>query len=132
MALVRLKDQCFHLPADTVHVGVGIEREVKVDDVSYVLEVNPSRDTRFFVLLPPVRREGTRLFDNTTIIIQYLFKGVNISERKSGMQRTKKRKMREIVCFPTTRGHTWYRSTSYRRYTDFETLKQAKHRILQK
>ena len=35
-------------------VGVGIEREVKVDDIRDVLEVNPSRDTRFFVLLPPV------------------------------------------------------------------------------
>ena len=30
--------------------------------------------------------------------------GVNISERKSGTERTKKRKKRELVCFPTARG----------------------------
>ena len=30
--------------------------------------------------------------------------GVNISERKSGTERTKKRKKRELVCFPTSRG----------------------------
>ena len=30
--------------------------------------------------------------------------GVNISERKSGTERTKKRKKREFVCFPTARG----------------------------
>ena len=29
---------------------------------------------------------------------------VNISERKSGTERTKKRKKRELVCFPTARG----------------------------
>ena len=30
--------------------------------------------------------------------------GVNISERKIGTERTKKRKKRELVCFPTARG----------------------------
>ena len=30
--------------------------------------------------------------------------GVNISERKSGTERKKKRKKRELVCFPTDRG----------------------------
>ena len=30
--------------------------------------------------------------------------GVNISERKSETERTKKRKKRELVCFPTARG----------------------------
>ena len=43
--------------------------------------------------------------------------GVNISERKSGTERTKKRKKRELVCFPTARGcngvHRLYRSVRY-------------------
>ena len=39
------------------------------------------------------------------------FIGVNISERKSGTERTKKRKKRELVCFPTARGRNGY-STS--------------------
>ena len=30
--------------------------------------------------------------------------GVNISERKSGTERTKKRKKRELVCFPHRQG----------------------------
>ena len=34
------------------------------------------------------------------------FIGVNISERKSGTERPKKRKKRELVCFPTARGAT--------------------------
>ena len=34
--------------------------------------------------------------------------GVNISERKSGTERTKKRKKRELVCFLTARGATEY------------------------
>ena len=33
--------------------------------------------------------------------------GVNISERKSGTERTKKRKKREFV-FITARGRNWY------------------------
>ena len=44
----------------------------------------------------------------------YLPIGVNISERKSGTERTKKRKKRELVCFPTARGSNWYCSTSSR------------------
>ena len=44
--------------------------------------------------------------------------GVDISERKSGTERTKKRKKLELVFF-TTRGRNWYCSTSSRRYTDF-------------
>ena len=43
--------------------------------------------------------------------------GVNISERKSGTERTKKRNKREYLS--TVRGHNWYCSTSFRRYTDF-------------
>ena len=35
---------------------------------------------------------------------QWYFIGVNISERKSGTERTKKRKKRELICFPTARG----------------------------
>ena len=38
--------------------------------------------------------------------------GVNISERKSGTERTKKQKKLEFVFFPTTRGRNWYCSTS--------------------
>ena len=45
--------------------------------------------------------------------------GVNISERKSGTERTKKRKKRELVFFLTTRGCNWYCSKSSRLYTDF-------------
>ena len=37
--------------------------------------------------------------------------GVNISERKSGTERTKKRKKRELVCFPHRQGAQ--RSTSH-------------------
>ena len=37
--------------------------------------------------------------------------GVNNTERKSGTDRTKKRKMRELVFFPITRGRIWYCST---------------------
>ena len=36
------------------------------------------------------------------ILVQTI--AVNISERKSGTERTKKRKKRELVCFPTARG----------------------------
>ena len=50
------------------------------------------------------------------------FIGVNVSERKSGTERTKKRKKREFVFFPTTRGRNWYCSTSSRRYTDYATV----------
>ena len=56
--------------------------------------------------------------------------GVNISERKSGTERTKKHKKRELVCYTTASGRNWYCSTSSRdsrRYTDFaQSEKQAK------
>ena len=42
--------------------------------------------------------------------------GVNISERKSGTERTEKR---EFGIFPTARVRNWYCSTSSSRYTDF-------------
>ena len=45
--------------------------------------------------------------------------GVNISERKSGTERTKKHKKRELVFVSTARGCNWYRSASSRSYTDF-------------
>ena len=45
--------------------------------------------------------------------------GVNISERKSGTERTKKRKKLELVFPPPTRGHNWYVSISSRHYMDF-------------
>ena len=48
--------------------------------------------------------------------------GVNISERKSGTERTKKRKNRQLVFFSTTRGRNWYFSTSSRRFMDFATV----------
>ena len=44
--------------------------------------------------------------------------GVNISERKSGTERTKKRKKQELV-FSHRQGRNWYFSTPSRRYTDF-------------
>ena len=50
-------------------------------------------------------------------IMEYI--GVNISERESGTERTKKRKKRESVICVTTRGRNCYCSTSSRRYTDF-------------
>ena len=36
--------------------------------------------------------------------IRMVYIAVNTSERKSGTERTKKRKKRELVCFPTARG----------------------------
>ena len=48
--------------------------------------------------------------------------GVNISERKSGTERTKKRKKRELIYFPNHQGGNWYFSTSSRRYKDFATV----------
>ena len=45
--------------------------------------------------------------------------GVNISEQKSGTERTKKCKKREFVFCFTTRGRNRYCSTPFRRYTDF-------------
>ena len=47
------------------------------------------------------------------------FIGVNISERKSGTERTKKHKKRELVFFPAARGCNWYFNTSSRHYKDF-------------
>ena len=41
--------------------------------------------------------------------------GVNISERKSGIERTKKCKKTGVSTFPTARGRNWYCSTSSRR-----------------
>ena len=43
---------------------------------------------------------------------------VNISERKSGTERTKKRKKREVVVFFHRHGRNWYCSESSRSYTD--------------
>ena len=49
--------------------------------------------------------------------------GVNISERKSETERTKKRKKLELVFFlPTTSGRNWYFGTSSGQYTDFATV----------
>ena len=50
------------------------------------------------------------IFDPDINIIFIYFKhitiAVNISERKSGIERTKKRKKRELVCFPTATGRS--------------------------
>ena len=48
----------------------------------------------------------------------YLSIAVNISERKTGTERTKKRKKWELVYFFTARGRKWYCITSSRRYLD--------------
>ena len=55
--------------------------------------------------------------------------GVNMSARKSGTERTKKRKKRELVFFPTARGRNWYGSPSSRRYADFaqSTITRTRH-----
>ena len=45
--------------------------------------------------------------------------GVNISERKSGTDWTKKRKKRELVCFSTAGGATEYIAYRSVRYMDF-------------
>ena len=57
--------------------------------------------------------------------------GVNISERKSGTKRTKKRKKLEVIFFHR-QGRIWYCSTSSRRYTDFAraTITRAVLRLI--
>ena len=63
-----------------------------------------SRSWGAFIFLIVLLRSFT-----TTIplyVQQSLIIGVNISERKSGTKRTKKRKKREFVFFSTARGRT--------------------------